>query len=141
MRTTRPDPATKAGGGASAVSPKHAELISAFVSASQSGDLSRLMGLLTRDARFVSDGGGKVPAALRVIEGADRVARLVASTAPKGWADVIVARSAMVNGLPGMIFEGRAGVIQTVALEIEDDLVRTIYVVRNPDKLKHLARA
>ena len=56
-------------------------------------------------------------------------------------ADVIVARSAMVNGLPGMIFEGRAGVIQTVALEIEDDLVRTIYVVRNPDKLKHLARA
>jgi RNA polymerase sigma-70 factor (ECF subfamily) len=82
-----------------------------------------------------------VPAALRVIDGADRVARLVASTAPKGWGEVSAARSAIVNGLPGMIFEGRAGVIPTVALEIEDDLVRTIYVVRNPDKLKHLARA
>jgi RNA polymerase sigma-70 factor (ECF subfamily) len=141
VRTTRPTLPASSSRGASATSPEHAELISAFVSASQSGDVSRLMSLLTRDATFVSDGGGKVPAALRVIEGADRVARLVASTAPKGWGEVTVARSAIVNGLPGMILEGRAGVIQTVALEIEDDLVRTIYVVRNPDKLKHLARA
>jgi RNA polymerase sigma-70 factor (ECF subfamily) len=141
VRSTRPAAATASGGGMNAASPKHAELVAAFAGATQSGDLSRLMGLLTRDARLVSDGGGKVPAALNVIEGADRVAQFLAGTARKGWTADMVAHFTAVNGLPGMIVEGSAGVVQTVAFEIEDDLVRAIYVVRNPDKLKHLARA
>jgi hypothetical protein len=36
---------------------------------------------------------------------------------------------------------GPAGLIQTNALEIEGELVKAIYVVRNPDKLSHLALA
>jgi len=30
------------------------------------------------------------------------------------------------------------GVVQTTAVELEGDLVKAIYVVRNPDKLKHI---
>jgi RNA polymerase sigma-70 factor, ECF subfamily len=33
---------------------------------------------------------------------------------------------------------GPSGLIQTNAFEIDNDVVKTIYVVRNPDKLKHL---
>jgi RNA polymerase sigma-70 factor (ECF subfamily) len=29
--------------------------------------------------------------------------------------------------------------VQTTAFEIEGDVVKAIYVVRNPDKLRHLA--
>jgi len=29
--------------------------------------------------------------------------------------------------------------VQTAAFEIEGDLIRALYVVRNPDKLRHLA--
>jgi len=29
--------------------------------------------------------------------------------------------------------------VQTAAFEIEGDVIRALYVVRNPDKLRHLA--
>jgi RNA polymerase sigma-70 factor (ECF subfamily) len=44
-----------------------------------------------------------------------------------------------INGLPGLIVSGPNGLVQTTAFEIEGDLVKAIYVVRNPDKLRHLA--
>ena len=31
--------------------------------------------------------------------------------------------------------------MQTAAFEIEGDVIRALYVVRNPDKLRHLAKA
>jgi len=31
--------------------------------------------------------------------------------------------------------------VQTAAFEIEGNVVRALYVVRNPDKLRHLAKA
>jgi len=30
--------------------------------------------------------------------------------------------------------------VQTAAFEIDGDVVRALYVVRNPDKLRHLAK-
>jgi RNA polymerase sigma-70 factor, ECF subfamily len=44
-----------------------------------------------------------------------------------------------INGLPGIVVTGAHGVIQTTAFEFDGDAIKTIYVVRNPDKLKHLA--
>jgi hypothetical protein len=44
-----------------------------------------------------------------------------------------------LNGLPGVIVDGPEGPVQTAAFEIEGDVVRALYVVRNPDKLRHLA--
>jgi RNA polymerase sigma-70 factor (ECF subfamily) len=141
VRSNRPGVPISSRTDASAVSPEHAELVAAFVGAARSGDVSRLMSFLTEDARIVTDGGGKVVAALNVVEGPDRVARFVAGTVRKGWSDDIVARSTTINGLPGLVLEGHAGVVQTTAFEIEGDRIRAIYVVRNPDKLRHLARA
>ena len=43
-----------------------------------------------------------------------------------------------VNGLPGFITLEADGELQTTALEIEDGKIAAIYVVRNPDKLRHL---
>jgi RNA polymerase sigma-70 factor (ECF subfamily) len=34
---------------------------------------------------------------------------------------------------------GPNALVQTIAFEIEGELVKAIYVVRNPDKLRHLA--
>ncbi len=43
------------------------------------------------------------------------------------------------QGTPGAVFAGPQGVLQTVAFEIRDDgLISAIYVVRNPDKLRHV---
>jgi RNA polymerase sigma-70 factor, ECF subfamily len=125
--------------GGSAVDPKHAELVSAFINASRSGDLATLTGLLASDARLVADGGGKVSAALNVLEGAGRVAAFLAGAVKKGWTDDLRVEFDTINGLPGVVVIGAHGVVQTTAVEFEGDAIKTIYVVRNPDKLRHLA--
>jgi RNA polymerase sigma-70 factor, ECF subfamily len=95
--------------------------------------------------RVVTDGGGKVASALNVVDGADRAARfLVDVTRPRAgqwWREDFTLRFATINGLPGVIVDGSEGPVQTAAFEIEDDVIRALYVVRNPDKLRHLAAA
>jgi RNA polymerase sigma-70 factor (ECF subfamily) len=48
-------------------------------------------------------------------------------------------RFATINGLPGVIVDGHEGPVQTAAFENEGDVIRALYVVRNPDRLRHLA--
>jgi RNA polymerase sigma-70 factor, ECF subfamily len=86
----------------------------------------------------VTDGGGKVAAALNVLDGADRVARFLVGAARKGWREDFTLRFAIINGLPGVIVDGPDGPVQTSAFQIEGDAIRALYVVRNPDKLRHL---
>ena len=43
-----------------------------------------------------------------------------------------------INGLPGFVTREADGELQTTALEIEDGKVTAIYVMRNPDKLRHV---
>ena len=117
--------------------------MSAFVAATRSGDLQGLTQLLASDVRVVTDGGGKVRAALNVIEGADRVAQFLVDATRKRpgawWRDDFRLRFATINGLPGVIVDAPEGPVQTTAFEIDGDRIRTLYVVRNPDKLRHLA--
>ena len=117
---------------------KHAELMSAFVAATRSGDLNGLTQLLASDVRVVTDGGGKVSAALNVIDGADRASRFLVGATRKGWREDFTLRFAIINGLPGVILDAPEGPVQTSAFEIEDGVIRAIYVVRNPDKLRHV---
>ena len=118
---------------------KHEQLISAFVAATRSGDLNGLTQMLASDVRVVTDGGGKVAAALNVLDGADRVARFLVGATRKGWRLDYTLRFATINGLPGLIVYGSEGLVQTGAFEIDGDVVRALYIVRNPDKLRHLA--
>ena len=39
-----------------------------------------------------------------------------------------------INGLPGLILSRPGALVQTTAFEIDGDVVKAIYVVRNPDK-------
>ena len=47
-------------------------------------------------------------------------------------------RTAFINGLPGFVTREADGELQTTALEIDEGKVTAIYVMRNPDKLRHL---
>jgi hypothetical protein len=117
----------------------HEKLVSAFMVAARSGDVAALTHLLASDARVVTDGGGKVAAAIDVIESAERAATFLAGVVRKGWRDDLSVRFDTINGLPGVIVSGPNGLMQTNAFEIEGDVVKAIYIVRNPDKLRHLA--
>lgn len=120
---------------------QHERLISAFVAATTSGDLQSLTQLLARDVRVVTDGGGKAPAALNAISGADRAARFLIGAARKGWREEFTLRFTAINGLPGIIVDAPEGPVQTTAFEIEGGVIRALYVVRNPEKLRRLPAA
>ncbi len=115
------------------------EIAAAFFEASRGEGLGNLGALLADDVRFHSDGGGKRPAAGRIMAGASEVMRAHAAIARLRHGPSQLLRYAFVNGLPGFVTREADGMLQTTALLIEDGLIRAIYVMRNPDKLRHLA--
>ncbi len=141
VREARPRVGVSTEDASNRTSATHAQLVSAFLHATTSGDLDGLRRLLARDVRVITDGGGKVAAALNVIEGAEPAARFIVGATRKGLSGHETVRPAPVNGLPGLIIEEAGRLIQTVAFEIEGGVIRAIYVVRNPDKLRHLSAA
>ena len=117
-----------------------ARLAEAFLTAARSGDAGALGRLLATDATLHSDGGGKKRAALNVIRGRDKIAGFFAGLARKqvATAAAIRVRQARINGLPGFVTVEPDGTVQTIALEIAGAEIAAIYVVRNPDKLRHV---
>ena len=118
------------------------ELAEAFFRASRGGDMQALRTMLAADVVIHSDGGGKRPAALAPVVGFDAVlqvheklARLFAARGSQ------LVKVGFVNGLPGFITVEGDGVLQTTALQIEDGQVVAMFVMRNPDKLRHLDEA
>jgi RNA polymerase sigma-70 factor, ECF subfamily len=144
VRAARPRGATAPSPSSGEVDAKHAQLMSAFAAATASGDLNALTQMLASDVRIVTDGGGKVRSALEMIEGADRAARFMVEVTRKRpgawWRDDFTVRFAVINGLPGVVVDAPEGTVQTTAFEIEGDVIQALYIVRNPDKLRHLAR-
>lgn len=115
------------------------EIASAFLRASREGDTGALRALLAEDVAIYSDGGGKRPAAYRPFAGADDVIRVLAAVArlaARHPGRLVGYRT--INGLPGFVTREADGLLQTTALLIEEDRIAGIYVVRNPDKLRHL---
>jgi RNA polymerase sigma-70 factor (ECF subfamily) len=115
------------------------ELAEAFFAASRSGDMKALGAMLAADVSVHSDGGGKRPAAMKPIVGFEAVMKAHERLAVLfKWNSSKLVRAGFVNGLPGFVTLEADGELQTTALEIEDGKIAAIYVVRNPDKLKHL---
>ena len=114
-------------------------LAEAFFAASRDGDMQRLGAMLAADVSLHADGGGKRSAATRPILGFEAVMRVhtgLAALFARQRSELV--RTAFVNGLPGFVTREADGEFQTTALEIADGKVVAIYVMRNPEKLRHL---
>jgi RNA polymerase sigma-70 factor (ECF subfamily) len=116
------------------------ELARRFFAAAEDGDLAGLEALLAHDVRLTGDGGGKVPALARSLQGRDRVARAVI-----GWVGRVARlpgvslRLVEVNGGPGaLLLDGQERLIGVCALEVADGRITSIGGIVNPDKLTHL---
>ncbi|HLW92015.1 MAG TPA: sigma-70 family RNA polymerase sigma factor [Roseiarcus sp.] len=115
------------------------ELAEAFFAASRSGDMKALGAMLAADVSVHADGGGKRPAAMAPIVGFEAVMKFhefLRAQFQKNGSKLV--RAGYVNGLPGFVTLEADGELQTTALDIEDGKIAAIYVVRNPDKLRHL---
>jgi hypothetical protein len=86
------------------------------------------------DAQLVSDGGGKVSAFGRILQGNQRLAQLYYATFLRLGAGVRY-QPVRVNGQPGLA-RWIDGVLESVqAFEVRDGRIATVFVQRNPDKL------
>jgi RNA polymerase sigma-70 factor (ECF subfamily) len=111
-----------------------------FFEAVAGGDVDGLMAVLSPGVVLVSDGGGKTKAALRPIEGADKVARFLTAIAATGLAtnpDVRV-ELADVNGQPGVVGWSGDQVVLVVSLAVAEGRVEQVFLVANPEKLTGL---
>ena len=107
-----------------------------FLAACNSGDTAELSTVLKEDVIVYSDGGGKARAALNPIYGVDKTIRFILGLMRKAPPELAGGYFASVNGEPGFIFtlEGKTASVLTLDLD-EDERIRAIYFVANPDKL------
>jgi RNA polymerase sigma-70 factor, ECF subfamily len=115
------------------------QIAAAFFAASRSGDMQQLRSLLAADVIAYADGGGKARAAIQPIVGLDNVMQLPESLVPIFAQHMSrLVRYGLINGLPGFVTTEQDDTLQTTALEIQDGKIVAIYVMRNPDKLRHI---
>jgi RNA polymerase sigma-70 factor (TIGR02957 family) len=114
------------------------ELAARFFQAAEQGDLAGLEALLAHDVKLTGDGGGRVPAFPRPLQGRSRVAHALANAVIAGLPEVSW-RLAEVNGGPaGLYVDATQRLIGVVALGFADGRITSINSVVNPEKLAHL---
>lgn len=111
-------------------------VVERFLAALQTGDVQGLLDVLAPEVVLVADGGGVVNAVRHPIEGAERVARLLArfaAVAPDARIDTV-----WLNGAPAARIDPDGEVNTAVSLAIEGGRITAMYAIRNPHKLTRL---
>jgi RNA polymerase sigma-70 factor (ECF subfamily) len=116
---------------------RHSQLLGAFLQAIHREDTTSLLELLSADVILYSDGGGKVPAAMRPIPSRERVIAFLLGIAKKAPGDLHM-EIANVNGEPGVILYAGQAVDSVFSLRLQGERIAEIYIVRNPDKLQRV---
>jgi RNA polymerase sigma-70 factor (TIGR02957 family) len=112
-------------------------VVEQFVQALSSGDINLLMKLLSTDATLYSDGGGKVTSAVRPILGADRIISFLMGILKKITSD-FSSKFSCINGQLGILNYVGGHLTNVISFQVANNQVQDIYMVTNPDKLKHL---
>jgi hypothetical protein len=110
-----------------------------FTAAVVGGDVQGLMDLMAPDVVVLSDGGGKVRAARRPVEGADAAARLLIGIAHKA-APGLRLEDVTINGVPGWRAWDGERLAAALQLVIIDDRIAQVLIMMNPDKLGGLGQ-
>ncbi|RED59319.1 RNA polymerase sigma factor SigJ [Cohnella lupini] len=116
------------------------EWVNGFLDALKQGNMNQILSMLDQDVVLVTDGGGKVQAAVNPIKTREFVARFLLG--PIRQAATINGEVAIeilrINGQPAFVLRSEQGIHTIGMFHLEGDSIRNLYVVRNPDKLKHL---
>ena len=116
------------------------DLTERFLAAAAEGDLAGLMAMLAPDVRLIGDSGGKSQAPLRVLESADNVGRFLVAVAEKGVPEMSF-RFLELNGGPAVLILSGDTPDSVLQVDVSAGCIRSVYIVRNPDKLRSLASA
>ena len=113
------------------------ELVAEFFAAARSGNVEGFLGALAPDVVLLGDGGGQVPTVKHPLAGRGRVGRFLAGVSRKRrWGPVVLTE---LNAQPAMVVFQDGVLTNALLLDLTEEGVTAVYVVRNPAKLKRLA--
>ncbi|MFC0503747.1 RNA polymerase sigma factor SigJ [Micromonospora costi] len=119
-------------------------VVEAFVAATESGELARLLEVLAPDVVFVGDSGGHFPAARRPVVGAEAVGRFALGLFGRAgrYRHRVLARPVLVDGVLGLQIEtvhtdGRP-LRMVTAFAVDDGRITAVYNQLNPEKVSAL---
>lgn len=114
--------------------------VTRFLKALAQDNIEAILDMLDKDVQLISDGGGKVVAAVYPIESAAAVARFLFGLVHMSAADGSRLRAEMkeINGQPGIVVRSNRGIETVALLHVEDLHISNIYLIRNPDKLNDI---
>ncbi|MET8058677.1 RNA polymerase sigma-70 factor [Streptomyces microflavus] len=121
-------------------------IVEEFLAAATSGRTEPLVRLLTSDAIAIGDGGGKVPARTKALEGAVAVAKFMRGLfkPSKAKRDLVGGSagiySTTANGAPAVVVVVDGRVIGVMCVEVTDDGIAAFRSQANPDKLERATR-
>ncbi|WP_338043935.1 sigma-70 family RNA polymerase sigma factor [Paenibacillus lutrae] len=115
------------------------KFVKLFLHAVSSGHFEECLSMLTREAVLYTDGGGKVRCALRPILGTQRIQALWSGIAPRGYFEGRML-PVYVNGRRGFVLlrAGRPVMAVSMQWDPEQDRIRKLFIVSNPDKLQRI---
>lgn len=113
------------------------EVAHRFAAACGAGAVEPLLELLDPNVVGDFDSGGLVPGApLRALDGADRVANLLARVFVPGQFEFHVRD---VNGDPGVVVTSEGRVVAVIGIGVHDGKIDVLHGIGNPEKLRHLS--
>jgi RNA polymerase sigma factor (sigma-70 family) len=115
---------------------ERARVLTVFRAAYESGDMAGLVRLLHPDAVFVTDGGGNISAARKLIHGRERIAEVMVRVGRRWRPDRI--DLVEVGGELAVVCYRQGHIHSVDTLQITDGLITAYRRVINPDKLSHL---
>jgi RNA polymerase sigma factor (sigma-70 family) len=111
-----------------------AAIVRDFKQAWEAKDISALIRLLDPDAVMTTDGGGLAAAALRPVEGREKLVRYAFGIADKVSDVTLLERN--VNGQPGLVIQQAGETVTVLAFTVAAGQITHIWAVRNPEKLR-----
>ncbi len=110
-------------------------LLEGLVHAVQTQDQGALVKLLSNDATWTSDGGGKAKAAKKIIHGAEHVARFATGVYHRHLAQLTF-RPVNVNDEAGVAAFHGERLISVLTIQTDGRRILGVYALLNPDKLR-----
>ncbi|MCA0758170.1 RNA polymerase sigma factor SigJ [Paenibacillus sp. N4] len=116
------------------------EWVYSFMAALKQGNTNQILSMLDQDVVLVADGGGKASAAVKPIETRELVAQALLGPIRQASMQegVAVIEIGHINEQPGLILRSNEGIHTVAMLHIRRNHIQNLFIIRNPDKLKHV---
>jgi RNA polymerase sigma-70 factor (ECF subfamily) len=116
----------------------HQQLLTSFLAAVQSGEMTTLTDLLSENVILWTDGGGRTrTAALRPIYGREAVVRISLKTR-HFWPDNAHFELRKLNGQAALVGRVSDRAWTVLAMDVEQGQIQTIRIITNPEKLTRI---